>query len=694
MAKIKEIAIKNPTGGTYDNRDIGAEAQNIDVSYDSNGQIIEDIKASGVTVASTKTLPKALKDIKVDKSIKDLTDTNISASPSNGQGLIYNSSSGKWENKTIESGAQTLSGLTDTNISSPSAGQILTYQSGKWVNGASTTGDFMNKDGSNAGSSVNMSSTSSFKVGNGVIATGSYSQAFGTRAKAYGNYSHAEGYQTCAGGESSHVEGYGGSAGKYAHAEGNATCAAGQQSHAEGMLTCAIGNGAHTEGSSTCAGEYSHAEGYYSYAPYRYSHAEGYQTCASGDTSHTEGSQTCAIGSYSHAEGKNTKAYNFAHAEGYSTCAGQNAHAEGEQTYAIGTYSHSEGYITCASGQYSHAEGANTYALGNSSHAEGAGTCAVGQWSHAEGSGTCAGTDYSQASGQGSYVTSHPYNNSSYPGGLSRGVKSQVYGSWSMANGGWFYGNAQPNKVYSAQSLAWGEKNTVGRSTQHPQYSLYNICWGEENKIDGGDLTFKFGKFMNETTLFNDTGFSNFASSNYEPDELYHDDTSTPSYDSNPGAIKVGYHTEGGGISTYSGYHIYSKGMRFKARGIIDGVLVGSSRHKIYIPKGSVYWLVATSYLNTTGAYRGTNSYLISANGGGASTSALAVPKATQFGNTGTTGINLNLSADTAIPSKTGYTNSTYCGYVTIGSCTTQCKVEYAIIPILTPFGNFETDFA
>ena len=76
-------------------------------------------------------------DLNTDNLV-DLTDTNIS-SPSNGQVLKYNGTSGKWENKAEDT--QSLSGLSDTNISSPSNGQTLMYDSttNKWKNGGKWT---------------------------------------------------------------------------------------------------------------------------------------------------------------------------------------------------------------------------------------------------------------------------------------------------------------------------------------------------------------------------------------------------------------------------------------------------------------------------------------------------------------------------------------------------------------------------
>lgn len=70
-------------------------------------------------------------------TLAGLTDTDIS-SPTNGQVLAYDSSESKWVNAASASGATTLEGLTDTAITTPSDGQVLTYDSTaeKWENAA------------------------------------------------------------------------------------------------------------------------------------------------------------------------------------------------------------------------------------------------------------------------------------------------------------------------------------------------------------------------------------------------------------------------------------------------------------------------------------------------------------------------------------------------------------------------------
>lgn len=78
-------------------------------------------------------------------SLDHLNDVNIS-SPTNGQGLLYNSTTQEWENTNIPSGgASALDDLTDVEITTPSSGQVLKYDGSKWVNGAggSASGDYV-----------------------------------------------------------------------------------------------------------------------------------------------------------------------------------------------------------------------------------------------------------------------------------------------------------------------------------------------------------------------------------------------------------------------------------------------------------------------------------------------------------------------------------------------------------------------
>lgn len=63
---IKKIGIKSTSASASNIRDLGAEAQNVDVSYNSQGEIIEDITMPGVEVDSTQSVSKAIKDVIFD----------------------------------------------------------------------------------------------------------------------------------------------------------------------------------------------------------------------------------------------------------------------------------------------------------------------------------------------------------------------------------------------------------------------------------------------------------------------------------------------------------------------------------------------------------------------------------------------------------------------------------------------------
>lgn len=66
-------------------------------------------------------------------SLVGLTDTDIN-NPTNGQTLIYNSTSQKWENQN--GGSASLAGLSDVDLTTPTDGQVLTYDltNQEWVN--------------------------------------------------------------------------------------------------------------------------------------------------------------------------------------------------------------------------------------------------------------------------------------------------------------------------------------------------------------------------------------------------------------------------------------------------------------------------------------------------------------------------------------------------------------------------------
>lgn len=117
-------------------------------------------------------------------------------------------------------------------------------------------------------------------------------------------------------------------------------------------------------------------------------------------------------------------------------------------------------------------------------------------------------------------------------------------------------------------------------------------------------------------------------------------------------------------------------------RGIIDGVLLANGETYELEP-GAMYLLLGSTYLKTNGAYRGMQAYAIgSAWGIGTSTSAQAVARVFALGSNGTVGMNVSA---TSVASE----GSNYISKIGIGSCTTACKVRYALYKIMGSEADF-----
>ena len=70
-------------------------------------------------------------------SLSMLDDVDITT-PTNGQALVYNATSLKWENQTIST-VTALANLTDVLLTSPSTNQVLLYNGSNWVNSSLKT---------------------------------------------------------------------------------------------------------------------------------------------------------------------------------------------------------------------------------------------------------------------------------------------------------------------------------------------------------------------------------------------------------------------------------------------------------------------------------------------------------------------------------------------------------------------------
>lgn len=152
--------------------DIPVEDLNdVDISNIQNGQILKynstsnkwenanDSGGSIVSVTQRTSTGTNIADITVDgittqlfaptsggaSSLSGLSDVNV-ASVTDGQALIYDSTSNKWVNETLNI-VDDINDLNDVAISSATNGQVLTYNStsGKWENANAQSGGFTDR---------------------------------------------------------------------------------------------------------------------------------------------------------------------------------------------------------------------------------------------------------------------------------------------------------------------------------------------------------------------------------------------------------------------------------------------------------------------------------------------------------------------------------------------------------------------
>lgn len=143
----------NPHDTTVSNLDdttITTPANDDTLLYDGSKWVntpntVDNLKNVSITTIQDKQIlsydNNTTKWINSDNSISNLSDTTIS-SPASGQVLTYDGNDSKWKN--LPSASASLTGLTDTNISTsplPSNGDVLAYDSNTtmWVNSDSLT---------------------------------------------------------------------------------------------------------------------------------------------------------------------------------------------------------------------------------------------------------------------------------------------------------------------------------------------------------------------------------------------------------------------------------------------------------------------------------------------------------------------------------------------------------------------------
>ena len=374
---LNDVTITTPSNGQflkYSSGDwVNGSAGNIDdladvsISSPSDGQVLKYDGNSGEWINGSGGGASDL---------DDLTDVTIS-SPTDGQYLKYDSNSSKWVNASGGGGgASALNDLTDVTISTPSDGQALLYDanSGEWINGTVSGGGGMNTDGSNASSSVSMTGTKVFTIGDrtGKSSAGEYAFELGDGGNATGYGAYAEGVKDYSSGGASY--GLTLNANTTIETLKSTTISLTTYPYLCFGFTNNLTNPANWE--ATVAGG-----------------LDNDITLTSGDATvrlhqndtvveiwYTNTGGTNVLFYYDRATQQNVASGDFSHAEGsHVTASGRNSHAEGFNTTASSSFSHAEGYRSTASGLRSHAEGCYTYASSSDQHVSGKYNVADGQ---------------------------------------------------------------------------------------------------------------------------------------------------------------------------------------------------------------------------------------------------------------------------------------------------------------------------
>ena len=120
-----QLALETIDGHGHDTSDI--------TNFNSDVQSI--INDSSFTTSDITDFNSATTSIISDTSINTLNDVNI-LSTTDGQALVWNETTSKWENTSLTLGSTTLNGLTDTNVDTILDGHFLIYSTSqsKWIN--------------------------------------------------------------------------------------------------------------------------------------------------------------------------------------------------------------------------------------------------------------------------------------------------------------------------------------------------------------------------------------------------------------------------------------------------------------------------------------------------------------------------------------------------------------------------------
>ena len=95
--------------------------------------LLSDSETHALSAAQGKALKALIDNIHVTASLSDLTDVEVENLQTDDI-LIYDAIEEKWINASLPSVPESINDLSDVDITSPSNGQVLSYNNGEWIN--------------------------------------------------------------------------------------------------------------------------------------------------------------------------------------------------------------------------------------------------------------------------------------------------------------------------------------------------------------------------------------------------------------------------------------------------------------------------------------------------------------------------------------------------------------------------------
>lgn len=163
--KIADFAIGEVEGSIYAPEQVDVINDNVTASNTtwSSDKIDNELdkkadSSSLAAVATSGSYADLTNKPTIPADLDDLGDVTLTT-PTNGQTLVYDSSSDKFVNATPPSGVTTLSGLSDVSITTPSSGNSLVFDGTEWANNTLAAADIPYTSGVSVADKLDILST-------------------------------------------------------------------------------------------------------------------------------------------------------------------------------------------------------------------------------------------------------------------------------------------------------------------------------------------------------------------------------------------------------------------------------------------------------------------------------------------------------------------------------------------------------